>query len=118
MSKLRINDWLVRTSFLLVMLIVAALHASAQVTTGSLQGVVLDQNKAAVAGAAVKVTNKATGITRETTTNDEGYYRVTNLVPGVQYSVEVSAQGFATAAINRTAWTFRSRLAKLAEPSS
>jgi hypothetical protein len=103
MSKSRINNWLVRTSFLLVMLIMAAPLASAQVTTGSLQGVVLDQNKAAVAGAAVKITNKATGITRETTTNDQGYYRVTNLVPGDQYSVEVSAQGFAPAAINNIA---------------
>ncbi len=103
MSKLRNHNWLVRTSFLLVMLMLAAPHASAQVTTGSLQGVVLDQNKAAVAGAAVKIINKATGITRETTTNDEGYYRVTNLVPGAQYSVEVTAQGFAPAAINNIA---------------
>ena len=59
MSKSRINNWLVRTSFLLAMFIMAAPLAPAQVTTGSLQGVVLDQNKAAVAGAAVKIDRKS-----------------------------------------------------------
>ncbi|HEY0545026.1 MAG TPA: carboxypeptidase regulatory-like domain-containing protein [Pyrinomonadaceae bacterium] len=103
MSKFRINSWLVRTTLLLAALLLAAPFTSAQVTTGNLQGVVLDQNKAAVAGATVKITNKATGITRETTTNAEGFYRVTNLVPGDQYTVEVSAQGFSPAAVNGVA---------------
>jgi hypothetical protein len=69
--------------------------ATAQVTTGSLQGVVLDPNGAAVAGATVRITNAETGISRETTTNAEGFYRVTNLLPGERYRVEVTATGFA-----------------------
>jgi hypothetical protein len=103
MSEFRINHWIARSIVLLVALLCAAPFVSAQVTTGSLQGVVLDPNKAAVAGASVKVTNTANGATRETTTNQEGFYRITNLVPGDQYSIEVTAQGFATATVNNVA---------------
>lgn len=103
MSYFRINQFFARSIALLVALMIVVPFVSAQVTTGSLQGIVLDQNRAAVAGASVKVTNTATGISRETTTNDEGYYRVTNLIPGDKYTVEVSAQGFSPAAINNVA---------------
>lgn len=73
-----------------------AVTALAQVTTGSLQGIVKDPNGAVVAGATVKVTNSQTGQVRETTTNSDGFYRVTNLIPGDAYEVEVSANGFET----------------------
>ncbi len=63
-------------------------------TTGNLQGVVRDPNGAVVAGAAVKVTNTQTGQVRETTTNEDGLYRVVNLLPGESYQVEVTATGF------------------------
>src|SRR6266404_4724475 len=71
--------------------------AAGQVTTGSLQGVVTDPNRAVVPGATVKITNVDTGQTREATTNDEGFYRVTNLQAGNNYKVEISKQGFAPA---------------------
>src|SRR5215470_10732060 len=71
----------------------------AQITTGSLQGVVTDPNKAIVAGATVKITNVDTGIVKEVTTNGEGFYRITNLQPGSHYSVEVSQTGFAPAKV-------------------
>lgn len=67
-----------------------------QVTTGSIQGVVTDPNGAVVPGAVVRVTNVPTGVVRETTTNDDGFYRVTNLIPGDSYRVEVSAPNFQT----------------------
>ncbi len=63
-------------------------------TTGNLQGVVRDPNGAVVAGATVKVTNTGTGQVRETTTNEDGLYRVVNLLPGEGYQIEVSAVGF------------------------
>ncbi|MDT5293931.1 MAG: hypothetical protein QOJ76_811 [Acidobacteriota bacterium] len=92
------------TSAALVALVLAlASPATAQVTTGALQGVVNDPNGAAVAGASVKVTNADTGAARETTTNAEGFYRVTNLTPGVNYTVEVSATGFAVGKLTRVA---------------
>src|SRR5437870_7505429 len=71
--------------------------AVGQVTTGSLQGVVTDPNKAVVPGATVKITNVDTGQSREAATNDEGFYRVTNLQPGEHYRVDVSKQGFTPA---------------------
>ncbi len=65
-------------------------------TTGSLQGIVKDPNGAVVAGASVKVTNSQTGQVKETVTNSDGFYRVTNLIPGDAYNVEVAANGFET----------------------
>ncbi|HEX8284882.1 MAG TPA: carboxypeptidase regulatory-like domain-containing protein [Pyrinomonadaceae bacterium] len=88
-----------RTLTLLALLVCTAPLALAQVTSGSLQGVVLDPNNAAVAGATVKITNVETGISRETTTNAEGFYRVTNLNPGDRYRVDVTASGFAPKAL-------------------
>jgi hypothetical protein len=73
--------------------------ASAQVTSGNLQGVVTDANSAVVSGAKVKVTNADTGISSEAVTNDQGFYRVTALVPGANYTVEVEAPGFARTVI-------------------
>ncbi len=94
MSEFRTRNWVARSVVLLVALLFAVPFVSAQVTTGSLQGIVKDPNGAVVAGAAVKVTNTSTGIVRETTTNDEGFYRVTNLLPGDTYEVVVTASGF------------------------
>ena len=71
----------------------------AQVTSGNLQGVVTDSNKAAVGGATVKITNTETGVQRSTQTNSDGFYRVTNLLPGSKYKIEVSASGFAGATV-------------------
>ncbi len=95
MSEFRTRIWIARSVVLLVALLFAVPFASAQVTTGNLQGVVKDPNGANVAGASVKVTNADTGIVKETTTNDEGFWRVTNLLPGSNYTVEIMAQGFA-----------------------
>ncbi|HEX8889650.1 MAG TPA: carboxypeptidase regulatory-like domain-containing protein [Pyrinomonadaceae bacterium] len=89
-----------RFLILLAALLFISSSALAQNTTGNLQGIVFDQNKAVVAGAAVTVTNTDTGVTKETTTNNEGFYRVTNLIPGEHYKIEVKAQGFSPAVLN------------------
>jgi outer membrane receptor protein involved in Fe transport len=85
---------------LLSALVFASLSASAQNTTGNLQGIVFDQNKAAVSGATVTVTNTDTGVVKDTTTNETGFYRVTNLIPGEHYRVEIKAEGFAPTTLN------------------
>ncbi len=72
-----------------------ALPAAAQVTTADVLGRVLDPKGLAVAGAKATVTNKDTGLKRETTTSDTGDYAVTLLPPGT-YKVTVEKQGFAT----------------------
>jgi len=103
MSYLRAQLSGARVVIVLMSLLFTAITAVAQVTTGNLQGVVKDPNGAVVAGAAVKVTNVDTGITKETVTNDEGFYRVTNLTPGPNYKIEVSATGFTAAAVEKVA---------------
>lgn len=68
----------------------------AQATTGTLKGTVVDPNGAAIAGAAVTVKNEATGIEVTSTSNSEGAFSFTNLIPG-KYSVTVApSSGFKT----------------------
>ena len=73
-----------------------ALNTNAQqLAAATLRGVVTDPNGAVVAGAVVKATQISNGAVRETTTNDEGVYVLSNLPPG-DYEVRVEAKGFAT----------------------
>src|SRR5215813_2249675 len=69
---------------------------SAQVLYGTLTGSVSDPTQAAVPGAKVTVVNAGTGLTRETTTNQEGMYLFSDLPPGV-YKVTASGRSFAPA---------------------
>ncbi len=62
--------------------------------TGSISGVVKDQEGAVVAGARVTATNTATGAQRTTTTGDSGTFELPALVPAA-YRLEIEAQGFA-----------------------
>jgi hypothetical protein len=48
----------------------------------SLEGTVTDKSGAVVAGAAVTVTNQATGVSRKTVSGGSGFYRITGLPPG------------------------------------
>lgn len=64
-----------------------------QLAAATLRGVVTDPNGAVVPAANVKATNVATGAARETQTNGEGAYTLTNLQPG-EYEVKVEAKGF------------------------
>jgi hypothetical protein len=70
-----------------------SLPAFAQIDTGAIVGTVRDTSGAVVPNAAVKVTNMATGITIQVTTNKSGEYLATPLIPGT-YRVEVSSAGF------------------------
>ncbi|HXL80758.1 MAG TPA: TonB-dependent receptor [Pyrinomonadaceae bacterium] len=88
----------VRISTFLVVVISALLSASAafgqsQSNAADLQGYVRDPSGAAVTGATVTVRNPATNFSRDVTTNDEGYYQITNLPPG-SYEITVEAGGF------------------------
>jgi len=78
---------------LALLLLTTGISAFAQSNKGSIVGTVRDLNEALVANAKIKVTSVKTGEVRETDTNDEGTFTVTNLEPG-QYSVTVEAPGF------------------------
>jgi hypothetical protein len=70
-----------------------AITALAQQPTGTITGAVSDPTGAAVVGAKVVATNLNTGLTRDTSTANDGGY-VFPLVPAGFYSVSVEAQGF------------------------
>src|SRR2546430_16963400 len=65
-----------------------------QSTTGTIQGLVVDQQKALVPGVTVTVRNLETNATRTGISNDEGRYRVPNLPVGT-YEVRAELGGFA-----------------------
>ena len=69
--------------------------AGAQDPTGSVEGAVTDRTAAAIRGARVVAVNLDTGLTKETETAADGFYRIL-LLPVGQYSVTVQAPGFAT----------------------
>jgi Carboxypeptidase regulatory-like domain len=70
-----------------------ATHAKAQVLYGSIVGTVTDAQGAHVPGATVTIVNKETNLTRDTVTNEEGTYSLTNVLQGT-YDVKVSLTGF------------------------
>jgi hypothetical protein len=60
---------------------------------GTIRGTVTDPNGAVIPNAAVQITDKVTGLTRDLTTNGEGNYEAPALKPG-RYEVSVTATGF------------------------
>ncbi|HTG28630.1 MAG TPA: carboxypeptidase regulatory-like domain-containing protein, partial [Methylomirabilota bacterium] len=75
------------------MLFVPCAHAQAGLSTGTIQGTILDPNGASVSNAKVTITSKGTGavVTPEVTAS--GTYNSGPLVPG-QYVVRVESSGF------------------------
>jgi hypothetical protein len=66
----------------LVVMFLWALPMEAEINRGVLQGIVTDPNGAVVPGVDVTVTSVDTNVASVTKTNDTGYYRVGNLIPG------------------------------------
>ena len=68
-------------------------QAFAQAVYGSIFGTITDPSGAAVAGAKVIVTSATKGTTYEATTNTDGNYSVTHLIPDV-YNIRAEGAGF------------------------
>src|SRR5262249_10771909 len=64
-------------------------------STGALSGTVSDSSGAVVSDATVNVTNEATGDVRHQTTQKDGTFLASLLLPGT-YRVEVTVKGFKT----------------------
>src|SRR5438093_7409728 len=77
---------------------VTAAMSQAQSNAADLQGVVRDPKGAVVTNATVTARNIATNVSREATTNDDGFYKIVNLAPG-DYEITVSVSGYKTAVI-------------------
>lgn len=65
----------------------------------SLSGTIQDPSRAIIPGAHVKLMNDGTQATRETTANDQGYYRF-NQLPAGTYTLTVDQKGFQTATVS------------------
>jgi hypothetical protein len=91
--------------FVLILCLLAALfatgglapsvHAQAGISTGTIQGTILDPHGASVPGAKVIITSKATGAKTNETVSSSGTYNSGPLAPG-DYVVRVEASGFKT----------------------
>ena len=79
--------------WLLLIALAFATSSAAQSFVGSIRGTVLDPQGSAVKGAAVLVTDEATGVPRAVETDDQGRYEAPNLQPGT-YKVEIMAASF------------------------
>ena len=70
-----------------------AANSTAQQTSSTLVGSVLDQSGGTVPNATITATETRTGVSRSTVTTADGVYNLPYLTPGT-YRVEISAQGF------------------------
>lgn len=89
-------------SVTLILLGTSTLGASitfAQTHRASIRGTVHDQNRAAIVGAGLELSNVGTNETRTATTGATGEYAISSLPPG-SYTLKVSAQGFARRTLN------------------
>ena len=75
-----------------LLLFAACLALSAQSDLGSISGFVKDPSGATIPNAKVAVHNQS-GLERQATTNESGYYTITNIPPGL-YTLTVEAAGF------------------------
>ena len=65
----------------------------AQVAGGTITGTIVDTSGRVIPNAQVSITNVATGVSRTTTTNEDGLYTAPNLLPGT-YEGKFAAPGF------------------------
>jgi hypothetical protein len=86
----------VRLLLLAIVCLASSSVTLAQFENGSIVGAVHDATGAVVSGAAVTVTNNATGIVSTRTSNDSGDFEVPALRVGT-YTVQISKEGFAPA---------------------
>src|SRR6266852_544807 len=109
------STWRVSRPFIVAMAIIAAAsigiglnltlapvaQAQAGLSTGSIQGAILDPNGSTVPAAKVSITSKATGAKLQAEMSPSGTYNSGPLVPG-EYVVRVEAPGFKTAELPPT----------------
>ena len=88
----------------LMLALVLPIQLQAQLTRGAISGTVSDESGAVVPGASIKVTAIATNISRDATTNEEGFYRIGALDPG-KYTIRIEKNGFTTAEVKEVAVT-------------
>ncbi|HZN00702.1 MAG TPA: TonB-dependent receptor, partial [Pyrinomonadaceae bacterium] len=66
-----------------------------QAANATLTGTISDPHGAVISGASITATQQTTGVKRETVSNDDGLYVLSNMAPG-EYDLRVEAKGFTT----------------------
>ena len=84
---------LCRALLVLLMCSVVAVNLHAQVAGGTISGTVTDSSGRVINNVQITITNLATGVTRDVTTNEDGFYSAPNILPGT-YQAKFTAQGF------------------------
>ena len=87
--------WPLKLGFCLILLFVLSMSAFSQdITSGTIQGTIADDQGAVVPGATVEAKNTGTNFARSFTTDSDGRFTLLSLPPG-RYVVTVIKQGFA-----------------------
>src|SRR6516165_10473256 len=89
-------------SFAILLLFAPAMLAQAPI--GSIEGTVTDATGAVIPGAAVTITEKATGRVINLTSNGSGYFEARPRPPG-QYTVKIAQQAFSPEMIENLRFT-------------
>ena len=84
------------TALAVSLLLPTILQGQATISTGNINGTVIDPSGAAVPGAKITITDLNTDVTTNLTTNSSGFYNSGSIAPG-KYLVKVEAKGFETA---------------------
>lgn len=103
------HSTLLRICGILLLLACGSFHVTAQTIYGRISGTVKDASEAVIPNANVTVTNTATNLVRTATTDESGFYTVTNLPVGA-YTVAVEQKGFKKATQTDIALTADARL--------
>ncbi len=82
-------------SAFLIVGILFSIPTRAQVAGATLSGTITDPSGSVVVQVELAIKNVATGVTTKVTTNSDGFYTASNLLPG-EYAVTISAPGFNT----------------------
>src|SRR5688572_15514436 len=93
----------------LLLTIVACQSVYGQTVVGRISGTVQDSNGASVPNASVKVINNANNAERTVTTDENGFYTVTNLPVGT-YTIEAEQKGYKKALVSGQNMTADARL--------
>src|SRR5262245_3685566 len=83
----------------LLAFLLSTTSAFGQATTAKVLGSVTDPSSAIVTGAKVDIRNTQTGVSRTTTTDQQGNYEF-NFLPVGTYTLEVEAAGFQKSAVS------------------
>ena len=83
--------------------------AQTQITTGTIQGTVIDANGAALPDANVELKNIDTNFSRTAATDEEGRFIALQLPPG-RYTLTITKSGFATLIVENAEVTVGSSL--------